>query len=133
MIEQGIVALVQGDPVVSGIAPIGGFAVQLPKDQVLPSWTHIAVTEKPNYTFKGPVTLRPRRLQIDCYGYVFADCILLGNAIDAVLSGFSGTLSDPDSTFVQGCFRTNQIDFPLDATSRTFRRMLEYELWFEKN
>ncbi len=133
MIEQGIVALVQGDPTVSGIASTGGFAANLPKDHPLPSWTHKGVTEKPSYTFKGPVNVRPRRLQIDCYGYVFADCILLADAIDAVLSGFSGTLTDPDSTFVQGCFRTNQIDFELDTASRTFRRMIEYELWFEKN
>ncbi len=133
MIEQGLVALVQGDPIVRGIAPVGGFMVQLPKDQSLPSWSHTAITDKPSYVFAGEVSLRSRRVQIDCYGYIAADCILLGNAIDAVLSGFSGILSDPESTVVQGCFRINQIDFPLDTVSRTFRRMLEYELWFEKN
>ena len=36
---------------------------------------------------------------------------------------------DPDSTVIQGCFRSNLIDF-FDEASRTYRRMLEYELWF---
>jgi len=131
MIEQGIVLLVQADTSVAAIAAAGGFFAQLPKDQALPSWTYRLVADKSSYTFVGPVAVGSRRLQIDCYGYAAADCILLGNAIDAVLSGFKGTLNDPDATIVQGCFRTNGMDF-FDEVSRTFRRMLEYDLWFQK-
>ena len=130
MIEQGLVLLLGSDPTVTSIAAVGGFFAQLPKDQALPSWSYLGVSDKAHYTFAGLVLTSSRRLQIDCYGYTAADVILLAGAIDRILSGFKGTLTDPDETVVQGAFRTQQIDF-YDEASRTFRRMLEYEVWFE--
>jgi hypothetical protein len=129
MIEQGLVALVQGDARVFSVCSAGGFFAELPKGQALPSWTYTFVSDVPLYSLDGPNPLAMRRLQIDSFGTVAADSIRLAAAIDGVLSGYAGPLSDPDHTVVQGCFRSNLIDF-FDNASRTYRRMLEYELWF---
>jgi hypothetical protein len=129
MIEQGLSQLVQGTTAVSAIAPVGGFYGQLPKGQALPSWSFIFVSDNPIYTLDGPNPLTNRRLQLDCYGNTGAEAITLGTVVDNALSGYTGTLADPDATVVQGCFRSNLIDF-FDYESRTFRRMLEYSIWF---
>lgn len=129
MIELGVVLLVQGDAAVKAIAPTGGFFAQLPKDYTLPSWTYQTISDVAGYLLQQPETVGQRRVQIDCYGANAADAIRLANAIDALLSGFRGTLTDPDATFVQGCFRDNMMDF-FDPDSRTFRRMLDYRIWF---
>ncbi len=128
MIEQGIVLLVQGDATVKAIAPTGGFFAQLPKDYTLPSWTYQTVSDPAGYLLSQPETVGQRRLQIDCYGNTAADAILLAKAIDDLLSGYTGTLTDPDATHVLGCFRTNILDL-FDIDSRTYRRMLEYLIW----
>lgn len=131
MFENGLSLHVQGDAAVSSIAPVGGFSTQLPKDQLLPSWSYLVVSEAPEYTLQGPVTLCFRRVQIDCYGDTAADCIMLAAAINPLLDGFTGVLADPEQTYVQGCFRSNLIDF-FDDVARNYRRMLEYEIWFDQ-
>jgi len=134
MLEQGIVQLVQGTDTVSGIASHGGgFMDELPKGQVLPSWSWQSVSDNPNYGLqKEDQGLTMRRLQIDCFGDPNgrgADAIALARAINCVLSGYTGTLDDPDQTIVDSCFRSDLIDF-FDPDSRSFRRMLEYEIWY---
>jgi len=125
--------LVQGTPAVAAIAASGGFLGQLPKDMVLPSWTYLYVGGTPDHTLAGERGPRHRRLQIDCYAYDQAGTITLASAIDVVLNNFRGTLSDPDSTFVQSCLMEQEpMDFPYDDASRTFRRMIEYEIWFNQ-
>ena len=129
MIELGVVQLVKSSASVIAIAPVGGFFAQLPNDQSLPSWTYLGVSQTANYDLVSPTSLYMRRVQIDCYGKTAADSIVLAKAIDNVLNGYRGTLTDPDHVFVDGCFQTNLIDY-FDPDSRTFRRMLEYQLWF---
>jgi hypothetical protein len=129
MIEQGLVELVQGTAAVSAIALDGGFQSSAPKGTALPTWTYTIVSDVADYTLDGSQGLTMRRVQIDCYGASSAARILLAQAIDTVLSGYAGVLTDPDSTRVYGCFRSSMIDF-FDPDSRTFRRMIEYEIWF---
>jgi len=129
MIEQGLVELVQGNAGVSAIAAAGGYFAILPKDATLPSWTYTFIFNSSGLTLTTPESQTPSRVQIDCYGSAAADAIRLAKAIDSVLSGYRGTLADPDSIFVQGCFQINSIDF-FDDARRTYRRMLEYRLWY---
>jgi len=130
MLEAGIVSLVMADAGVLAITTTDGFLVTLPKDETLPSWTHLTVSDAGPYTLGGAHGFVTRRLQIDCFGSQRADAISLAKAIDAVLSGYRGTLSDDDSTVVYGCFRSDRMDFPFDDASRTYRRMLEYEIQY---
>jgi hypothetical protein len=130
MIEEGLSELIQANAGVAAIAASGGFLGQLPKGTALPSWTYITATDSSEYVLAGPEGIRERRVQFDCYGEAAADVINLAKAIDGVLNVFQGLLPDPDSTRVQGCFRENIIDFPQDSAARTYRRMLEYRIWF---
>jgi hypothetical protein len=128
MIEQGFVQLVQGTSAVNAIAAAGGFLAELPKDQALPSWSYTTVADSADYVLAGPVDLGSWNVQIDCYAATREQAVLLAAAIDAVLNGYAGTLADPDQTVVQGIFRINKRDF-FDDARRTYRRMLEYEVW----
>ena len=129
MIEAGLVALVQGTAAVNAIAAVGGNLSEVPKDGALPTWTYVFISAPDSYTLAGEHGLIEARIQIDCYGNTGAECIRLAWAIDHVLSGFSGTLADPQNTVVDSCFRSNIIDF-FDDAKRSYRRLLEYKLWF---
>ncbi len=131
MIDIGLVMLVNNG-LSSPPSTIGGFFLQLPKNQPLPSWTYRGISQTPNTTLRSSTGLRQRRIQIDCYGSRLgdgSDAIELAASIDAVLNGYQGTLPDPDSTYVSSCFQSDVIDF-FDDSLRTYRRMLEYELLF---
>ena len=128
MIEQGFVQLVQGASAVQAIAATGGFLAELPKDQALPSWSYTTIADSADYVLAGPVDLGSWNVQIDCYAATREQAVLLAAAIDTVLNGYAGTLADPDQTVVQGIFRINKRDF-FDDARRTYRRMLEYEVW----
>ncbi|HEV8189442.1 MAG TPA: hypothetical protein VGP83_16935 [Pyrinomonadaceae bacterium] len=128
MIEQGFVELIQSNAAVKAIAAEGGFLAQLPSDLALPSWSYLVVSEVSGSLLSGPETLGSRRIQVDCYGATADDTLALAAAIDAVLDGYRGTLTDPDATFVQGIFHLNTIDI-FDPDARSFRRMLEYFVW----
>ena len=133
MIENGIVKLVQGNASVSAIATSGGgLFAEVPKDDLLPIWTYRVVSLSPDITLLSFKGLKKMRLEIDCYGSAAVDCVNLARAIDVVLNGFSGVLSDPDSTFVSSCFTSDEMDF-FDEASRTYRRMIEYEIFFSQN
>ena len=132
MLEAGIVKLVMADDAVKAICAAGGFLATLPKDTVLPSWTYRAISDHSSYGLRGEHGFVTRRLQIDCFGTVREDAMLLGKAINKVLSGYRGTLADSDSTIVFGCFRSDLQDPPLDEAARTYRRMLEYEIDFHE-
>ena len=132
MIEQGIVTLVQSDQDVLVLCPVGGFLLELPKNQLLPSWTYRTISST---SFEGLTTtpgLNRNRIQIDVYGdpgAQGADCLALAKAIDTVLSGYAGVLPDPDSIMCQACHQSDTQDF-FEEANRGFRRMLEYEVWF---
>jgi hypothetical protein len=132
MIEQGLVLLVQGNTAVSAIAPAGGFLAQLPKDFPLPSWTYEVVSDPTDYELQGPVSQSSTRFQFKCFGASGADAIRLAKAINIVLNGYHGTLTDADATVVHGCFKTNSIDF-FDDNARNYIRILEYLICFDSS
>lgn len=131
MIEQGIAMLVQGNAAVAAIATSGGgFLVQLPKGQLdlAPTWTLAVITDATDYSLGGTVDLGNTTIQIDVFAKDAASVIGLARAINAVLSGLKGALDDPDAVYVNGCFQTGKTDF-FDDAGRTYRRMLEYQIF----
>jgi hypothetical protein len=50
MIEEGLVQLVNSASAVTSLAPTGGFAVELPKDYGLPTWSYLVAAVNPNTT-----------------------------------------------------------------------------------
>jgi hypothetical protein len=127
MLEQGISMLVNAT--ISSPPFIGGFDVQLPKGAALPNWTYRNISDVPNTGLLFAKGLARRRLQIDVYGYAAADAFTMASTIDGILHGFAGILPDPGATFVSSCFRSDIEDY-YDEASRTWRRMLEYEISF---
>jgi hypothetical protein len=134
MLEEGLSLLLEADPTVASLAATRDYLVQLPEGTVTPAWTYMIVSDHPKYTMDGKRT-RVVSLQIDCYaneedcGGGARDAALgLGYAIDAILSGFRGVLTDSDSTYIDTCFQTDMETPAEDPWSRSFRMMLEYEL-----
>lgn len=137
MIEAGIIALVNSDPTVTEIlsqspdGPEGGFGFdELSKNLPLPSWAFRFFGGQRMITLLGARGWQSRRLEIHSLGSDGDQCILLANAIDLVLNGFTGPLPDPDTVMVDYCFSVNSpIDF-FDSIARSYRRVHEYRIAF---
>ena len=127
--ESGLVQLVQSDPTVASIST-GGWLRELPPKTVLPAWTWFVVTDKPNVGLIFTTGQTTRLIQVDCFGDTASDTVNLAAAIDNVLNGYSGVLTDtsPPTVRIQVCYRTDLMDEPFDPDARNFRRMLEYEV-----
>jgi hypothetical protein len=128
MIEQGINLLIQ-----AGVPNVpGGFAFgQLPINQISASapkaWSYRSVSSLPTYVLEGQISLTHWTIQIDSYGYTANDSITLSRAIDGVLRGsYRGTLTDPDSTIVNGIFRLAGLVDGFDDTNRSYVRSVDY-------
>jgi hypothetical protein len=136
MIEMGFVSLIQSGLGSPPIAP-GGFAVQLPKDQISAAapmaWTYRTTGADPTYILGGQDGVTDWHVTIDCHGLTMANAITLARAIDSVLRGApSMTLPDPDHTVVQGIFRESaEIDGYSDM-NRSFVRTLEYRVVYNQ-
>ena len=133
MLRQGLAMLLQANPAVASIAPVAGFGFgELPKGLALPTWIFTMVSDKENYTLAGRAGLSSCTIQIDALANSPEEAIRLGDAIDSILSGYRGTLPDPDATGIDSCFRTNRDDH-FDDAPRGYRCMLEYQVWvYEK-
>ena len=140
MIEQGLVKLIQSNSGVQavlasgtpGISP-GGYLDALPKDEPLPSWIYRVISIVPQYGLLGQPGLTFMRYQVDCFSYDRPGVVNLTKAIFSALSGYKGTLSDPDSTGVDSVFWSDEMDFDFDPNSRIFRRMIEFEINFYRS
>jgi hypothetical protein len=133
MIEQGIVQLILADATVASLSPNGGgFYVQLPKGQSLPSWTWQLVSNQSETGLQGEHSLGMDRIQVDVYGDPNSngvDCLTLAEAIDRSISGVGSlSLTAGEVTYLCCVIQSNTQDF-FDSASRSFRRMLEYEVW----
>jgi hypothetical protein len=133
MIREGLVKLAQADAGVQAFcAPSGGgFFGSLPKDQPLPSWSYSIISTVPSYTLGGRNPLTMVRWQVDLYAADPDSVVRFGAAFDKVFNGYSGLLPDTDVTVLQGAFLTDSMDY-FDDLARTYRRMLEYEIYFNQ-
>jgi hypothetical protein len=130
MIDLGIVMLVNAG---LGSPPfVGGFDSELPKDAALPNYTYTIVFDHPDTGLEFFKGLSKLSFQIDCYGNSANDALTLSRSIDLILNGFQGVLPDPDATRVSSVMGTDRRNF-FDDSRRTFRRMLEYEIWYFQN
>ena len=134
MIEEGIIGLVAAGLAAASppIVVTGGSLATLPKGQALPSWTYQMVSGVPDRTLWNPKGgLVAGRIQIDCYGYSAADAVGLARAITGVLHGHRGTLPDADATYLDSAFWSDVHDPEWDEASRTWRRMIEFEISYQ--
>lgn len=133
MLEEGIVRLLNGTLAVSALCSTGGVMAQLlPSNPTLPSWSWRVISDNPDTGLQYTTGLNRCRFQIDVYGDPSlrgTDCIALARAINTVLQGFAGNLTDSDVTFIGSCFGSDQTD-DFNDSLRSYRRMLEYEILY---
>ena len=136
MVEQGLVALIQGGLGTPPIAP-GGWPVMLPEDQISKSapmaWVYRSLAAPPTYVLEGQDALTDWDIAIDCHGFTMAHAVQLARAIDGVLrGGYAGVLSDPDHTRVQGIFRQPPLADGFSDLTRSYVRTLEYKIQYDQ-
>ena len=130
MIEQGVVKLVQSSSAVKALtAGRGGWMAELPKDEILPSWSYRVVSQVSEYGLTSRPGLVMKRFEVNSYGNNGGEAVTLAHAIDGALGGYHGTLTDTDSTVVNVILQTDEMDF-FDDARRSWRKMLEYEVYF---
>lgn len=79
-------------------------------------------------TLKEPSGLVASRVQVDCYGTSYGSAKNVARAVEARLSGYSGT---QNSTCFQGCFLIGERDdyFDTDTPEKLFRTSLDFTIW----
>ena len=136
MVEQGLVLLIQAGLAAGGLSVPGGWPVQLPQQMAEDwpmAWTYRSITAPPSYTLDGEDGYTEWNVQIDCHGFAYADAIRLARGIDEVLrGGFAGVLPDPDSTVVQGIFRSDPFIDGFSDADRSYVRTLEYTVVYDQ-
>lgn len=133
MVEQGLVLLINAGIASACPGLTGGFPVQLPENFITAtnpySWTYRSILSEPLYTLQGQNPLTKWEVQIDCHGTTMLDAATVAKAVDSVLRGvWQGTMTDPDSTVVQGIYRQPGFIDGFSDISRTYVRSLEYKV-----
>ena len=123
LIEAGLAA-------VSITAP-GGFLAQLPPNQIQASapmaWASRSILAEPSFNLTNETDWTEWHVQIDCHGFTSLNAVTLAKAIMKILrGGYRGTLSDPDSTTVQGIWRQGTYIDGFSPDNRSYVRSLEY-------
>lgn len=76
----------------------------------------------------GPSGLIETLVQVDCYGLTYASAKGVARAVEAVLSGYSGT---SDAEYFGGIFLVNERDGYEDEASpdKLFRVSMDFRIW----
>jgi hypothetical protein len=67
--------------------------VNRPQGTALPAVVLHRISGQPDMHMTGPSGLTESRVQADCYGATYAASVGLARALEAALSGYSGTIS----------------------------------------
>lgn len=126
-----MVALANANAGVTKIAVGSGVLATLPPNAPYPAWTtHWYGLMTPNGLQSLLGGGSKINCQVDAYGENRADVVNLTAAIKTAWHGFRGTLTDPDTTYVDICRLIDLRDLDEDSDGRVFRRMSEYEIRF---
>jgi len=137
MITDGIVQLLLADPTLSGmtscIVPVGKV-----KGVKSPGIVYHIGTTLDTKDAQGSTGYRLARFQFDSYSSLsYTEAKALARAVRGVLENFRGeTLSDPDSTFVQGClvdFETDMPFVPEGLVTIEYRVMVQVSVWYKES
>jgi hypothetical protein len=137
-VEQGLIMLLQANAAVAAIST-GGWEAELPPDATLPNWSWITIYKHPQYALQAMPGLVPWAVQIDSYSASdqgadsqsanSVGTIPLAQAIYNCLSGYQGTLPDPQNTQVDSIFLEDE-ELYFDSVRRTWRIRQDYRVNF---
>lgn len=105
--EEDLRALLLSNP---GVAATVGQRVtwtKRPQGSPLPAIVLHLIDSVPTYTLDGDTGHRNSRVQVDCYGEMYADAKGTARAVSSALSGFKGTVG---GTNFQGVFQESSRD-----------------------
>jgi hypothetical protein len=127
MIEQGLMTLLAGNAPIAALVGTRISWVVLPENSTLPALTfqNVGSISSPTFETRG---MQRMRVQFDCWGATYLDAITLRKAVETLLDGFQGTLSD--GTYLQNVVSLQQVDF-FDHDVRVFRAMIEFRLYYD--
>lgn len=82
-------------------------------------------------TMQGPSGLVSSRVQVDCLGISYGNAKTIARAVEARLSGYSGTSLNIE---LQGCFLVGERDDFEDTNTpdKLFRTSLDFILWHKE-
>lgn len=102
--------------------------VQSPQGTPSPRIVLYRISGIRNMRMDGPTGLVASRVQIDCLGRSYESAKTVARAVEARLSGYSGTFS---GVVFQGCFLIAERDDHEDAETpdKLFRTSLDFNIW----
>jgi hypothetical protein len=129
MLEEGIYILLVNDTGISALAADRIYPVLAPPEAPAPLIVFLGVSIVPVNGISGQNKLTKKRMQFDCYGQTYSDAKKLEQAVNHVLINYQGTLSDGDSTYVNGIQSLLSQDL-FDSDANLYRVSLDFEVWF---
>ncbi len=130
MLEDGLFSLLTADSTIHSLIGTRLYPVQgVPDQPMYPYVTYQNVAGGPTeYSFQIAQT-KHARIQFDIFGQTFSEGKQVISAISDVLSGFSGVLSDPQTTRIIICEELNTLD-NFDVLQRSYRSISEFDFAF---
>ena len=135
--EEGLYALLAGDVSVASLAGARIYPNKLPQplegddDGFLqPSIVYMRIGGPIDYAHDGPIDLKMVRFWIDIYATTHRAVRQLRDAVEAVISGYSGTPDDQDVEF-QGIFIEQMREFfEPEPEYKQYRSNIEFVIHF---
>lgn len=93
MIEHFIYQLLTNDAGVSALVGTKVYPTLLPQNPVFPCVGYAVEPTAENITFDGQGTNQAANIEIDCWAALHADALALGEAVNAAIKNYSGTLA----------------------------------------
>ena len=137
MITEGIVIKLKADTTLAAltteIVPVG-----IVKGLKSPCIVYHVGTNPDLNDAQGATGYRLARFQFDCYsGSNYTEAKKVAKALRGALGTFKDTtLTDADSTFVQGCLIDFESDMPFVPTATKtieFRTMVQVSVWYKES
>lgn len=118
--EAALTALLLGHAPLTALVADRVHWQRLPREVAgLPYVALQTVTEGRGYTYQGPIALRSDRVQIDTWAETAADRLAVAEVLEALLSGYRGTL---EGVALRGIFMAGGRDMD-DETAEGARQL----------
>ena len=129
VIEEALVALLEGDADVGALAGDRIYPIVVPAGATLPAIAYQRISTRRPEEMDGPSGLARPRFQFTCVGTDFGVVKALAKAVRAALDGFSGTVS---GVMIDGIlFEDEDHDFKpaTDEEASSWLMMQDYYVW----
>ena len=126
--EEALVAYLLADAPLAALVGTRIHWVRSPQSTVSPRVVLYRISGLRDMRMDGPTGLVASRLQADCIGTSYGSAKTTARALEARLSGYSGTSG---GIVFQGAFLIGERDdfFDTDTPDKLFRTSLDFNLW----